>query len=78
MEKKKKLKNRILTFFSDVRLEYDEFKPAYRIYDSIILDASNAKPSDIISITLAVEELNDKNIQIDKRGLSIIIRLNNI
>ncbi|GIU72096.1 MAG: hypothetical protein KatS3mg003_1575 [Candidatus Nitrosocaldaceae archaeon] len=60
---------------ADVRLEYDEFKPAYRIYDSIILDASNAKPSDIISITLAVEELNDKNIQIDKRGLSIIIRL---
>lgn len=59
---------------ADVRLKYDKFEASHRIYEQIILDATNAKPSDIISATLAVEELNN-DIQIDKRGLSVLIRL---
>ncbi len=59
---------------AEVRLESDKFEASHRIYEQIILDVSKAKPSDIISITLAVEELSN-DIQIDKRGLSVIIRL---
>ncbi len=59
---------------AEVRLEYDTFCASKTIHDHLTLDATNAKPSDIISITLAVEELSN-DLQIDKRGLSVIIRI---
>ena len=60
---------------ADVKVEKKEYDANKIIKDQVILDASNAKEGDIISITLAVEELNKDNIQMDKRGLAVIIRL---
>jgi len=42
--------------------------------DFIILDASACKPSDIISITITVEEFSD-NLGVEKRGLTTLIRI---
>ncbi|MEM4274278.1 MAG: hypothetical protein QXK74_01440 [Candidatus Nitrosocaldaceae archaeon] len=59
---------------SDVNVIKGEFIDSRSIHNTIIVDATNSKPSDIISATVAVEELSN-DIQIDKRALSIIIRI---
>ena len=50
------------------------FAPKEVLDDFVILDASACKPSDIISITITVEEVSD-NVQVEKRGLSTIFRI---
>ncbi|MFY3739883.1 MAG: hypothetical protein HMLIMOIP_000302 [Candidatus Nitrosomirales archaeon] len=50
------------------------FVPKEVLDDFVILDASACKPSDIISITITVEEVSD-NVQVEKRGLSTIFRI---
>jgi hypothetical protein len=50
------------------------FTPKQVLDDFVILDASACKPSDIISITIAVEEVSD-NVQVEKRGLSTVFRI---
>lgn len=48
--------------------------PSRAIHDTLIIDATSSEPSDIISATIAVEELSN-GIQVDKRALSILIRI---
>jgi len=50
------------------------FVPKEVLDDFVILDAGACKPSDIISITITVEEVSD-NVQVEKRGLSTIFRI---
>ena len=50
------------------------FAPKEVLDDFVILDAGACKPSDIISITITVEEVSD-NVQVEKRGLSTIFRI---
>lgn len=51
-----------------------DFTPKEVLDDFVILDASACRPSDIISITIIVEEVSD-NIGVEKRGLSTLIRI---
>ncbi len=50
------------------------FVPKQVLDDFVILDASACRPSDIISITITVEEVSD-NVQVEKRGLSTVFRI---
>ncbi len=50
------------------------FAPKEILDDFVILDASACKPSDIISITIAAEEVSD-NVQVEKRGLTTLFRI---
>lgn len=50
------------------------FVPKQVLDDFVILDASACKSSDIISITITVEEVSD-NVQVEKRGLSTVFRI---
>jgi len=59
---------------STISLLNNKYNAAQSIHEYLILDASKCNNSDIISVTLAVEEINN-DIQLDKRGLSIIIRI---
>ncbi|MGH9923263.1 MAG: hypothetical protein ACRD38_10970 [Nitrososphaerales archaeon] len=50
------------------------FVPKEVLDDFVMLDASACKPSDIISITIAAEEVSD-NVQVEKRGLTTLFRI---
>ncbi len=50
------------------------FIPKQVLDDFVMLDASACKASDIISITITVEEVSD-NVQVEKRGVSTVFRI---
>ncbi|MGH9934396.1 MAG: hypothetical protein ACRD3Z_04685, partial [Nitrososphaerales archaeon] len=50
------------------------FAPKEVLDDFVMLDASGCKQSDIISITIAAEEVSD-NVQVEKRGLTTLFRI---
>lgn len=71
-------REQFVQLLSSANVSVDEnlvnFVPKEVLDDFVILDASACKPSDIISITITVEEVSD-NVQVEKRGLSTIFRI---
>jgi len=71
-------REQFVQILSSANVSVDEnlvnFAPKEVLDDFVILDASACKPSDIISITITVEEVSD-NVQVEKRGLSTIFRI---
>jgi len=71
-------REQFVQLLSSTNVSVDEnlvnFVPKEVLDDFVILDASACKPSDIISITITVEEVSD-NVQVEKRGLSTIFRI---
>lgn len=51
-----------------------DFQPKDALDEYVVLDASACKPTDIVSITIAAEEVSD-NFGGEKRGLTTLIRI---
>jgi hypothetical protein len=51
-----------------------DFQPKDTLDEYVVLDASSCKPTDIISITIAAEEVSE-NFGGEKRGLTTLIRI---
>jgi hypothetical protein len=70
-------REQFVQIFSSANVHVDErsvdMNAKYILDDIIMLDASTCKPSDIVSITITVEELSEY--EVEKRGLSTLIRI---